>query len=319
MNQVWDSILPGDARTKSVTLIAADGNRASNALDAISACGFRTDAPLSPANGLIWLEGEHFTDGLILELSEEEGDPTLSILESAQHFANRNQVPLIISASLAGLDFVAAAAAGPRTTWLCEPDPSDWVAALSAAIETGAPRLSDSAVDVDSQRLRRLADEVSRIARALSNLSSTTRPDSGYAVSALSDVQMNFRAEPMLAEAEPAMPAPEEIRRILRVRRMRDQFFDASLFADPAWDMLLDLMAARLERAQVAVSSLCIAASVPPTTALRWIKAMTDHALFERCADPEDGRRIFIQLSDPALRSMGRYFEAAKKAGGLLI
>jgi DNA-binding MarR family transcriptional regulator len=105
----------------------------------------------------------------------------------------------------------------------------------------------------------------------------------------------------------------------LRVRRMRDQFFDASLFADPAWDMLLDLMAARLERAQVAVSSLCIAASVPPTTALRWIKAMTDHALFERCADPEDGRRIFIQLSDPALKSMGRYFEAAKKAGGLLI
>ena len=36
------------------------------------------------------------------------------------------------------------------------------------------------------------------------------------------------------------------------------------------------LMAARLEQQRVEVSSLCIAAAVPPTTALRWIKALSD-------------------------------------------
>jgi DNA-binding MarR family transcriptional regulator len=60
----------------------------------------------------------------------------------------------------------------------------------------------------------------------------------------------------------------------------------------------------------VAVSSLCIAAAVPATTALRWIKTMTDTGLFERHADPRDGRRIFMALSPRAAQAMERYFAA---------
>ena len=115
------------------------------------------------------------------------------------------------------------------------------------------------------------------------------------------------------------MCSSDLIRKILRLRRLRERHFDPSLFADPAWDMLLDLMAARVEGERVAVSSLCIAASVPPTTALRWIKALSDHNLFERCADPDDGRRIFIQLSDRAALGMARYFDAAKKIEATVI
>src|SRR3546814_9724336 len=91
---------------------------------------------------------------------------------------------------------------------------------------------------------------------------------------------------------------------MLRQRRMREQYFPADLFADPAWDMLLDLYAARLERQPVSVSSLCIAAAVPATTALRWIKTMTDAGLFLREADPNDGRRIFIALAEGAFDAM---------------
>src|SRR3546814_5360350 len=58
------------------------------------------------------------------------------------------------------------------------------------------------------------------------------------------------------------------------------------------------LMAAHLSGQRVSVSSLCIAAAVPATTALRWIRALTDHGLFLRQADPSDGRRVFIALSD---------------------
>jgi hypothetical protein len=39
------------------------------------------------------------------------------------------------------------------------------------------------------------------------------------------------------------------VRSIIRARRMRDQYFKGELFADPAFDMLLDLYAARLEGA----------------------------------------------------------------------
>jgi len=58
---------------------------------------------------------------------------------------------------------------------------------------------------------------------------------------------------------------------------------------------------------------------VPPTTALRWIKTMTDAALLERKADPADGRRIFIDLSDKAATAMEAYLaRAAAMPGGLL-
>ena len=102
------------------------------------------------------------------------------------------------------------------------------------------------------------------------------------------------------------------VRAALRVRRMRDDFFDASLFADPAWDMLLDMAAAHIEKADVSVCSLCIAACVPPTTALRWIKVMTDSGLFERRADESDGRRAFIVLSDETFAAIRGYFAAAQ-------
>lgn len=111
----------------------------------------------------------------------------------------------------------------------------------------------------------------------------------------------------------------EDVRGLIKARRLRDQYFDAELFADPAWDMLLDLLAAQLEGMKVAVSSLCIAASVPPTTALRWIKTMTEERIFLRKADERDGRRIFIELSDEATAGMVGYFAMIRRSGLMMI
>ena len=100
----------------------------------------------------------------------------------------------------------------------------------------------------------------------------------------------------------------DTVRQVIRARRLRARFFDEDLFADPAWDMLLDLLQAEIAQHRVPVSSLCIAAAVPATTALRWIKTMTDVGLFKRRADPHDGRRIFVELSSSASDAMRRYF-----------
>src|SRR5690606_28555572 len=79
-----------------------------------------------------------------------------------------------------------------------------------------------------------------------------------------------------LRAARPPLPAPGLVREIIRQRQLRTHFFGGDLFADPAWDILLDLTAARVERTRVSVTSLCIASGVPPTTALRWIRQMTE-------------------------------------------
>jgi DNA-binding MarR family transcriptional regulator len=80
------------------------------------------------------------------------------------------------------------------------------------------------------------------------------------------------------------------------------------MFADPAWDMLLDLLQAEIAQLRVPVSSLCIAAAVPATTALRWLKTMVSQGIFIRRADPHDGRRVFVELAPEASQALRRYF-----------
>lgn len=99
------------------------------------------------------------------------------------------------------------------------------------------------------------------------------------------------------------------VRSILDARRRRDKFFDGDLFADPAWDILLELYALELAQERVSVSKLCLAAGVPDTTALRWIVKMENEGLLERQNDRFDGRRVWVQLSEKASEAMGRYFE----------
>lgn len=109
-----------------------------------------------------------------------------------------------------------------------------------------------------------------------------------------------------------------EIRTLLKLRRNRDRFFDGDLFADPAWDILLDLYAAMLGQFRVSVGSLCAGAAVPATTALRWIRHLEQKGMIVRRADPTDGRRQFLMLSREANEAMNAYFRTVP-AGATLI
>lgn len=107
------------------------------------------------------------------------------------------------------------------------------------------------------------------------------------------------------------------VRAVLKLRRSRDRFFGAELFADPAWDILLELFAAEMGQRRMSVSSLCLGAAVPPTTALRWIKTLEEKGMIRRTADPMDGRRVFVSLSDEAIIAVGNFFRSVP-AGALL-
>jgi DNA-binding MarR family transcriptional regulator len=103
------------------------------------------------------------------------------------------------------------------------------------------------------------------------------------------------------------------IRQVLRLRRQRAERFGEGLFADPAWDMLLDLMAARLDDRRVSISSLCIASAVPPTTALRWAHTLSERGLIVRREDETDRRRVFIELTDATAAAMEAYLRGARR------
>jgi hypothetical protein len=102
----------------------------------------------------------------------------------------------------------------------------------------------------------------------------------------------------------------KRLKQLITARRTRERFLPPELFADPAWDMLLEAYLARLEQRRISVSGLGFAARVPPTTAIRWVRKLEDEALFVRVPDPFDQRRFWIELSPDGTSLMTRYLRA---------
>lgn len=262
-------------------------------------CRIVAAAPLHEATQRVDIAS---ADAIFAEI--DRGDDEAALLPlldrlAAEAAAGRRAV---ISVPLARLDLVAARAWSDDIALLADAGSADRAAALAIASRPPQARLHDVGRQ-GHNLLHQLSAEAARIAQLLASLSG----DEATAPPA-----------PDPQAEEPAMDAPA-IRALIRARRMRDQFFQSDLFADPAWDMLLDLMAARLEQKRVAVSSLCIAAAVPATTALRWIKALTERGLFVRSADPRDGRRVYIELSDEAARALNAYLRAVQRIAPAVI
>jgi hypothetical protein len=117
-------------------------------------------------------------------------------------------------------------------------------------------------------------------------------------------------AEQQRAKFGALPPSPEAIasvaRSYLRLRRRRERIAPG-LFFDRAWDILLDLFAAAIEGRQVSVSSACIASSVPATTALRHIDRLWKEGFLARFADPHDGRRIFVSITERGKAMVGEF------------
>jgi hypothetical protein len=90
-------------------------------------------------------------------------------------------------------------------------------------------------------------------------------------------------------------------------RRRRNGLFRKPLFAEPAWDILLDLYIQRHHRRPVTVHNLCVAAAVPHTTALRWIGKLETSLLIERSPCRHDHRVVHVTLSAEALALMEQY------------
>ena len=99
------------------------------------------------------------------------------------------------------------------------------------------------------------------------------------------------------------------VRSAIQARTTRMRHFNSDLFADPAWDMLLELYAATLSQRKLTVSRLGARSGVPMTTALRWIGTLEREGLIVRGYDRLDGRRVFVTLSQKGENAMSSYFE----------
>jgi hypothetical protein len=229
----------------------------------------------------------------------------------------RSGAKLVVATNLEGLDDVFAVLDQSNPQILVSPSRAERVIAVGRVMgEAGAARLKEMGEE-DRISLLRLSQQVEAIAHSLDRLG---HAPAASGPSAFGEFRRDYAAAEPLAlggfgatpASGPALPDPQMVRQIIANRQARARFFDPDLFGDPAWDMLLDLTAAHCEGARVSVTSLCIAAGVPATTALRWLTQMVESGIFVRVPDPADRRRAFIVMSDKAIAAMSGYFASLR-------
>jgi DNA-binding MarR family transcriptional regulator len=257
-------------------------------------------------------------DVLLIDCPAQEA-VNLAALAQLDMRAAREGARLVVSTTLSALDTVFGCLDQSRADVLVEPTKGERVIALARALSKGSPMGVRDLSEDDRVALLRLTEQVGQIAAQLDRMAAGE--PRGLRVESPAD---DFHGESggerkLLRTPRPPLPDPRLVRLIIRQRQLRNQFIDSELFADPAWDILLDLTAARAEHMRVSVTSLCIASGVPPTTALRWIGQMVEAGLLERVEDETDRRRAFIQLSDKAADAMARYFAELGKGAKSLV
>jgi DNA-binding MarR family transcriptional regulator len=284
-------------------LVAATSEAALHrARDVAAAAGFRAVGPVGLAEARERLRQQASAVGIWVEVDEHCDADLDALLDDIDARSSGRPFAAVVSIGGEFVDGVGPRLFESSAEFLIDATPLERAASLATvtAIANSPARAHDVSKDPGAERLRQLSDEVGRIAATLARLS-TTAP--APQVTLRKPVEGNV----------PDVPV-ETVRSVIRARRLRNRFFAEDLFADPAWDMLLDLLQAEIAQLRVPVSSLCIAAAVPATTALRWLKNMTDKGIFVRRADPHDGRRVFVELSRDASTAMRRYFAEVGKA-----
>jgi hypothetical protein len=296
-----DAVNPQSGFDRPPILIAGDNEAAlQRAARTVEACGLRIADTVGLEAAPERIDRQAAASALWVELDGDHGALMDRLLDHVNRDVAHGRYPAIIAAPSGLIDAISARLTDGAIELVVDGNEADRLAALALALSAAVrpDRLSDVASDQNATRLRQLSDEVSRIASTLARLS--TGP---------ATVARPTEQPPEVGDL-PEVSA-ETVRTVIRARRLRARYFDEEMFADPAWDMLLDLLQAEIAQLRVPVSSLCIAAAVPATTALRWLKTMTQQGIFVRRADPHDGRRVFVELAPQASQSLRRYFADA--------
>lgn len=147
-----------------------------------------------------------------------------------------------------------------------------------------------------ASRLAKLADELDR----------QERQEAEDNVSSLEE----FRRTAQKAKSQHEEVTGVFAEAIYRDRQRRAKYLPAIPFAEPAWDMLLDLYFRTCRHERVSISNACTASGVPSATALRWIDILVDSNLVVREADAVDRRRIWLKPTDECMIQLKSYLSS---------
>jgi DNA-binding MarR family transcriptional regulator len=120
------------------------------------------------------------------------------------------------------------------------------------------------------------------------------------------------RREAVGASPQPARPEETGLRTLKLLQKLqeaRSSIFGEAVMPEPAWEMLAELMRARLAGQHLSVTSLALSSKSPMTTALRRIEDLIQGGLAARMPDPADRRRTYVELTPEGMARMQLFLE----------
>lgn len=103
-------------------------------------------------------------------------------------------------------------------------------------------------------------------------------------------------------------PPASTVEASIRKRELRSTYVPRELLTDPAWDMLLELLHAKIVERDVTAPALCKAAGVSLSIGLRWIEVLVSKGLCTCTTLLRNPDRVFVELSEKGSQAMRGYF-----------
>ncbi len=201
-------------------------------------------------------------------------------------FIDRPWLQLLLITGQASVETAVAAMKLDASDYLLKPvDPKNLREAVGHALGRASSIraiASSAGVGREVAELKRLADTAQDLASRISRLG---------------------------GESQDPEPGAEALRLLRHLQEARSSIFGQAVMPEPAWEMLAELMRARLAGQQLSVTSLALASASPSTTALRRIDDLVQGGLVVRVPDPRDRRRTHLELTPAGVTRMQLFLE----------
>ena len=126
------------------------------------------------------------------------------------------------------------------------------------------------------------------------------------------DMRRTIESDAGRSGQAPARPEDTSLRTLKLLQKLqeaRSSIFGEAVMPEPAWEMLAELMRARLAGQHLSVTSLALSSKSPMTTALRRIEDLIQGGLAARMPDPADRRRTYVELTPEGMARMQLFLE----------
>jgi CheY-like chemotaxis protein len=215
-------------------------------------------------------------------------------------FADRPWIQLLLVTGQASLETAVAAMRLEASDYLFKPiEPKSLRESVQHALTRAESIRQVRSATTDSAGSRELM-QIADTAKALAeDMRRTIEHDSS-------------RRETAGATSQPVRPEETSLRTLKLLQKLqeaRSSIFGEAVMPEPAWEMLAELMRARLAGQHLSVTSLALSSKSPMTTALRRIEDLIQGGLAARMPDPADRRRTYVELTPEGMARMQLFLE----------